>query len=106
LFGFCGVSFWSVLEEAALVFGLAHLRFTQNVARPNTSTTSSSTTFLVLAPPLATTLFSGWWRGMGCKRSSESSEDERHPIPRRRPEKSERKKTALYKQNGFLEPEQ
>jgi hypothetical protein len=39
------------LEEAALVFGLAHLRFTQNVARPNTSTTSSSTTFLVLAPP-------------------------------------------------------
>jgi hypothetical protein len=51
LFGFCGVSFWSVLEEAALVFGLAHLRFTQNVARPNTSTTSSSTKFLVLAPP-------------------------------------------------------
>jgi hypothetical protein len=48
LFGFCGVSFWSVLEEAALVFGLAHLRFTQNVARPNTSTTSSSTTFLAV----------------------------------------------------------
>jgi len=48
LFGFCGVSFWTVLEEAALVFGLAHLRFTQNVARPNTSTTSSSTTFLAV----------------------------------------------------------
>jgi len=48
LFGFCGVSFWSVLEEAALVFGLAHLRFTQNVARPNTSTTSSSTKFLAV----------------------------------------------------------
>jgi hypothetical protein len=59
LFGFCGVSFWSVLEEAALVFGLAHLRFTQNVARPNTSTTSSSTTILVLAPPLTTILFLG-----------------------------------------------
>ena len=43
---------------------------------------------------------------MGCKRSSESSEDERQPIPRRHPEKSERKKTALNKQNGFLEPEQ
>jgi hypothetical protein len=48
LFGFCGVSFWSVQEEAALVFGLAHLRFNQNVARPNTSTTSSSTAFLVV----------------------------------------------------------
>jgi hypothetical protein len=48
LFGFCGVSFWSVPEEAPLVFGLAHLRFTQNVARPNTSTTSSSTTFLAV----------------------------------------------------------
>jgi hypothetical protein len=44
LWGFGG----SVLEEAALVFGLAHLRFTQNVARPNTSTTSSSTTFLAV----------------------------------------------------------
>jgi hypothetical protein len=54
------------LEEAALVFGLAHLRFTQNVARPNTSTTSSSTTFLAVKT----------------------------------------KKTALNKQNGFLEPEQ
>ena len=59
MFGFCGVSFWSVLEEAALVFGLAHLRFTQNVARPNTSTTSSSTTILMLAPPLTTILFLG-----------------------------------------------
>jgi len=48
LFGFCGVSFWTVLEEAALVFGLAHLRFTQNFARPNTSTTSSSTAFLIV----------------------------------------------------------
>jgi len=92
----------SVLEEAALVFGLAHLRFTQNFACPNTSTTSSSTTCLELTS-LHALLFSGWWWGMGCKRSSESSEDERQAIPHRRPEKSNEKKTALNEQNGFLE---
>jgi hypothetical protein len=101
-------TYGSVLEEAALVFGLAHLRLTQNFACPNTSTTSSSTAYLVLTSPHAATLFSGWWWGMGCKRSSESSEDERQPIPHRRPEKKAftkkpDEKKPLCKQNGFLE---
>ncbi|MFM8918783.1 MAG: hypothetical protein ACKOEU_01960, partial [Limnohabitans sp.] len=90
-------TYGSVLEEAALVFGLAHLRLTQNFACPNTSTTSSSTAYLVLTSPHAATLFSGWWWGMGCKRSSEQAKMSVNPYPTATQKKSTYKKTRRKK---------